>query len=130
MQSATVHSPAGTPPGSHRRPHDPAESIAALRQASAALAEYQRAVEAAQSEALGLRNRLLQVEAERDAALRENRALHRTLLGIQGHVDEANAENRRLRELRAADQALIKDLRRELAAADNTGPSRHRRRSR
>ncbi|HZP55001.1 hypothetical protein [Actinocrinis sp.] len=114
---------AGAPPGSAD------EHIAALRRHAAEVADWQRIAEIAQAEAIEARNLLREVQAERDAALRENRGLARVLDGMQAHVDETNHENRVLRGLREDDRTLIADLQARLAAAESEldRRGRHRR---
>lgn len=118
MSATTIHPPTGH--GAHAGPpgSDPHQIINNLRGALAGQADWQRAAEVAQALEMEARNRLREVEAQRDAALREARGLARALYGIQAHVDETNAENRRLRELRADDAARLGEVESRLAAAE------------
>lgn len=118
MSATTIHPPTGH--GAHAGPpgSDPRQIINNLRGALAGQADWQRAAEVAQALEMEARNRLREVEAQRDAALREARGLARALYGIQAHVDETNGENRRLRELRADDAARLGVLEARLAAAE------------
>lgn len=118
MGTTTIHSPTGH--GAHAGPpgSEPHQIINSLRGALAEQGDWQHAAEVAQAEAMAVRNRMREVEAQRDAALREGRGLARALYGIQAHVDETNAENRRLRELRADDAARLGELEARLAAAE------------
>lgn len=118
MSATTIHPPTGH--GAHAGPpgSDPHQIINNLRGALAGQADWQRAAEVAQALEMEARNRLREVEAQRDAALREARGLARALYGIQAHVDETNGENRRLRELRADDAARLGVLEARLASAE------------
>lgn len=118
MGTTTIHPP--TSHGAHAGPpgSDARQIINSLRGALAGQADWQRVAETAQALEMEARNRLREVEAQRDAALREARGLARALYGIQAHVDDTNGENRRLRELRADDAARLGVLEARLASAE------------
>ena len=128
MSTGTIHpstsraAHAGAPPGS------PEDNIAALRRHAAEVADWQRAAETAQAEALEARNRLHVVEAERDQA-RTQLAQSAYADRVRSYEQELVAENRRLRGLREDDRALIAELQARLAAAESEldRRGRHRR---
>lgn len=146
MTTQTIHPPTSTGTGSHRRPIDPQVHIDAIREVLRApvsdaeervrleslLADH-RAVIERQSQALAvLGHRLVEAEAERDAALREVAALRAQLVQhayadrVRSHEYELLGENRALRAGRESDQDVIKKLRARLAELEQPRGRRRR----
>lgn len=123
MGTTTIHPPnshgahAG-PPGS-----DPHKIINRLRAALAEQSDWQRAAEVAQAEALAVRNRLREVEAQRDQA-RQTVAAYRDRLAqstladrVRWHEEDLKAKVRALEDQLAAAGSALAQRDREAAAA-------------
>lgn len=135
MNPTVIHGPTRT--GAHAGPPggDPAENISVLRNALSADASWQYAADAAQAEALALRNRLHEAEARaRDletrlsAEQRENRALDRALHGMQDHIDATNHAWRQVNDLNADLKTQLDRVRAERDTARRLLAPRGRRR--
>jgi hypothetical protein len=131
VETATAPPPTSRNTSGHRGDSDPAENIAALRNAirggvlddgcTHTGGQVERERDAALAEACMLRARLRDAWAQRDeaqracvAAQREARGLARAMDGMQAHVDGVNAAWRAASERSAADAQLIASLRAQL----------------
>lgn len=126
MSTATIHTPTSVHIAGRHASDDPRPLIDELRQHARGVEEYQRVAETAQAEAMGLRQRVRDVEAERDDA-RRLAATYRAQLVQWQLADRLRSieadlldENRLLRD-------QIEDLRSRLGVAPD-GPRGRRRR--
>ncbi len=134
MSTTTIYPSTGH--GSHRgRPgSDASENIAALRLAFDGVEEYQRVAEMAQAEAMGLRQRVRDVEAERDEAqrlavdLRAQLIQHGYADRVRSHEADLLGENRLLRGRVENLLAALDDRDARIASLEG-GAARRRRRA-
>ena len=123
MGTTTIHPPTGHGAPAGPPVSDPHQIISDLRHSLAADAAWQEVAERAQADALAVRNRLREVEAQRDQA-RQTVAAYRDRLAqstladrIRWHEEDLKAKVRALEDQLAVAASALAQRDRELAAA-------------